>query len=102
MWHEGLEEASRHWFTDNNLEGMLATLEPLHEKIEAVSQVTFCKISANLIQGPSTERESSFLQTFGRDLMNAKELCRRFREYNQSRDLDEAWQTYYNVRVLKS
>ena len=44
MWHEGLEEASRYWFTENNLEGMLATLEPLHEKIEAVSQ--FCLYGA--------------------------------------------------------
>ena len=36
MWHEGLEEASRLFFNDKNPEGMIATLEPLHELIERV------------------------------------------------------------------
>ena len=37
MWHEGLEEASRLYFTDHNPIGMIAHLAPLHEKLEAVS-----------------------------------------------------------------
>ena len=37
LWHEGLEEASRLYFTDKNPEGMIAYLEPLHDMIEAVS-----------------------------------------------------------------
>jgi FKBP12-rapamycin complex-associated protein len=37
LWHEGLEEASRLYFTDKNPEGMIEVLKPLHEKLEAVS-----------------------------------------------------------------
>lgn len=40
LWHEGLEEASRLYFTDRNPEGMIAFLEPLHDMLEAVSRLT--------------------------------------------------------------
>jgi len=36
MWHEGLEEASRLYFGDRNVEGMFAVLEPLHKSLEKV------------------------------------------------------------------
>jgi serine/threonine-protein kinase mTOR len=36
MWHEGLEEASKLYFTEQNVEGMFATLEPLHQMLERV------------------------------------------------------------------
>ena len=34
LWHEGLEEASRLYFGDDDVEGMFATLEPLHAMLE--------------------------------------------------------------------
>lgn len=34
MWHEALEEASRLYFGDHNIEAMLKALEPLHELLE--------------------------------------------------------------------
>lgn len=37
MWHEGLEEASRLYFGDRNIHGMLAQLEPLHMMLQRVS-----------------------------------------------------------------
>jgi FKBP12-rapamycin complex-associated protein len=37
LWHEGLEEASRLYFTEKNPEAMIAVLEPLHDLLEAVS-----------------------------------------------------------------
>ena len=37
LWHEGLEEASRLWFGDNDIHGMFATLEPLHGQLNSVS-----------------------------------------------------------------
>ena len=37
LWHEGLEEASRFYYTEKNPEAMIAVLEPLHEKLERVS-----------------------------------------------------------------
>lgn len=36
LWHEGLEEASRIYFTEKNPEGMIAALEPLHQLMEEV------------------------------------------------------------------
>jgi FKBP12-rapamycin complex-associated protein len=36
LWHEGLEEASRLYFTEKNPEAMIAVLEPLHDLLEAV------------------------------------------------------------------
>lgn len=37
MWHEGLEEASRLYFTERDPEGMIAVLEPLHSQLEKAS-----------------------------------------------------------------
>ncbi|KAF9509645.1 hypothetical protein BS47DRAFT_139059 [Hydnum rufescens UP504] len=69
LWHEGLEEASRLYFNDKNPEGMIAVLEPLHEKLEA---------------GPETTRETSFAQVFGKTLAEAREACRRFLMYGDA------------------
>ncbi|KAF8448980.1 phosphatidylinositol 3-kinase [Boletus edulis BED1] len=82
LWHEGLEEASRLFFNDKNPEGMIATLEPLHELLEA---------------GPTTARETSFAQAFGRDLHEAREACRRYRAYGEMSELNKAWDIYYGV-----
>ncbi|GBE86637.1 Serine/threonine-protein kinase tor2 [Sparassis crispa] len=82
LWHEGLEEASRLYFTDKNPEGMIAFLEPLHDMLEA---------------GPKTARETSFAQVFGRDLHEAREACKRYRVYGENRDLEKAWEIYYGV-----
>lgn len=38
MWHEGLEEASRLYYGDGNVEAMFATLDPLHDLLEKVSK----------------------------------------------------------------
>ncbi|EIW79336.1 atypical PIKK FRAP protein kinase [Coniophora puteana RWD-64-598 SS2] len=82
MWHEGLEEASRLYFNDKNPEGMIACLEPLHDMLE---------------RGPTTAREISFAQTFGRDLHEAREACRRYRMYGEPTELNKAWDIYYGV-----
>lgn len=37
LWHEGLEEASRLFFSEKNPNGMITVLEPLHDMLEAVS-----------------------------------------------------------------
>ncbi|EGN96671.1 hypothetical protein SERLA73DRAFT_170096 [Serpula lacrymans var. lacrymans S7.3] len=82
LWHEGLEEASRLYFSAKNPEGMIAALEPLHEMLEA---------------GPTTARETSFAQVFGRDLHEAREACRRYRAYGERAELNKAWDIYYGV-----
>lgn len=82
IWHEGLEEASRLYFGERNVEGMLNILEPLHTMME---------------RGPQTLKEISFNQTYGRDLSEAYEWCQRYRVSGNIRDLNQAWDLYYHV-----
>ncbi|KAI8371602.1 armadillo-type protein [Radiomyces spectabilis] len=82
MWHEGLEEASRLYFGDRNMDAMFATLEPLHQMLD---------------RGPETMREESFVQAFGRDLQEAQEWCRRYQETRDLNNLNQAWELYYQV-----
>ncbi|KAL2265936.1 hypothetical protein VTJ83DRAFT_5288 [Remersonia thermophila] len=82
LWHEGLEEASRLYFGDHNIQGMFDVLEPLHDLLE---------------KGPQTLREISFTQTFGRDLGEAREWCRQYRHSQDVNDISQAWDLYYQV-----
>lgn len=82
QWHEGLEEASRLYFGDHNIEAMFNVLEPLHEMLE---------------RGPETLREISFHQAFGRDLQEAREWCIKYRKTGEIGDLNQAWDLYYQV-----
>ncbi|CCI39855.1 unnamed protein product [Albugo candida] len=90
MWHEGLEEASRLYFGERDVAGMVEVLEPLHQMME---------------NGPETLREVSFQQAFGRELREAYEWLQRFlaantntggKVHNES-DLNRAWDLYYHV-----
>ncbi|CAI5743278.1 unnamed protein product [Hyaloperonospora brassicae] len=83
MWHEGLEEASRLYFGEHNVDGMAEVLRPLHAMME---------------RGPETLREASFHGAFGRDLREANEWLQRFlsNRRNES-DLNRAWDLYYHV-----
>lgn len=51
MWHEGLEEASRLYFGEHNIEGMLKVLEPLHEMLQE-----------GAIRDNTTIRERAFIE----------------------------------------
>ena len=82
LWHEGLEEASRLYFGDSDIDGMFATLTPLHDLLK---------------KGPETLREISFAQTFGRDLHEAQHWCNAYRQSNELGDLNQAWDLYYSI-----
>lgn len=82
LWHESLEEASRLYFGDHNIEGMFSALEPLHEQLE---------------RGPETLREISFAQAFGRDLKEAQDWCHQYETSRDVNDLNQAWDLYYQV-----
>lgn len=58
---QGLEEASRLYFGENNVEGMLATLLPLHAMVEQ--------------SGASTLKEIGFVQSYGRCVCACKRVC---------------------------
>lgn len=49
MWHEGLEEASRLYFTERDPEGMIAVLEPLHAQLEKVNPIAKVTLPLKLI-----------------------------------------------------
>ena len=82
MWYEALEEASRLWFGQKNVDAMIATLAPLHALIS---------------RGPSTLREVGFLQSYGRDLAEAREWCERYEVSRFESDLNAAWDLYCTV-----
>jgi len=54
----------------------------------------------SVTQGPTTARETSFAQAFGRELHDAREACRRYRAYGDTTELDKAWDIYYGVRNI--
>jgi len=56
LWYDGFEDASRLYFGEGNVKGMLDVLIPLHEQLE---------------QGPTTHKERDFYRNFGRDLAEA-------------------------------
>ena len=63
LWHEGLEDASRLYFGEGNVSGMLEVLLPLHETLGS---------------GPSTKLEQQFHKTYGRDLAEAYRLVKEY------------------------
>jgi len=82
-WHEALEEASRLYFGEQNVEGMFAVLAPLHHILERT--------------GAETLQEMSFAQAYGRELREAREYCEKFKESGREEDLNQAWDLYYHV-----
>lgn len=82
MWHEALEEASRLWFGQRNVDAMILTLAPLHKMME---------------EGPKTLREVAFMQNYGRDLEEGHEWTLRYEKTKNESDLNQAWDLYCTV-----
>ena len=81
-WHEGLEEASRQYFGERSVAGMIDTLEPLHIAIE---------------RGSTTLNERTFLDSYSNDLNQAHECTRNFQRTRDQRELHQAWDLYHQV-----
>ena len=82
MWHEGLEEASKLYFGEHNIPAMFGVLEHLHELVE---------------KGSKSAREALFIQSYGHELKEARELGVRYKQSGNSGDLNAAWDLYYQV-----
>ncbi|KAF9582493.1 phosphatidylinositol kinase- protein kinase tor1, partial [Lunasporangiospora selenospora] len=83
MWEEGLREASSlNANNGQNIDAMLALLEPLHQTI---------------MKRPETMHEVSFNKAFGRELREAYDCCTRFRHSRDVRELNHAWGIYVQV-----
>ena len=67
LWHEAIEEASRHWFGNKNADGMYAALLPLHQAME---------------RGPQTTRELNFHTLYSRELQEAYEWLKKYMRGN--------------------
>ncbi|XP_043711300.1 serine/threonine-protein kinase TOR [Telopea speciosissima] len=86
MWHEALEEASRLYFGEHNIEAMLKVLEPLHEMLEEGAS-----------RGDTTLKETAFIQAYGRELQEAYECCQKYKRTGKDAELTQAWDLYYHV-----
>ncbi|XP_050677035.1 serine/threonine-protein kinase Tor-like [Leptidea sinapis] len=86
LWHDqvytALEDASRLYFSEKDYRGMFRTLEKMH---------------AMLDRPPKTLKEVSFLQMYGRDLQEAQRWCELYKETNEDRYLNSAWDLYCHV-----
>ena len=69
LWHEGLEDASRLYFGEGNVSGMLDVLLPLHEQLE---------------RGPTTHREHDFVRSFGAKLSRAHDYVKEYMKITTS------------------
>ncbi|XP_010315169.1 serine/threonine-protein kinase TOR isoform X1 [Solanum lycopersicum] len=86
MWHEALEEASRLYFGEHNIEGMLKVLEPLHEMLEE-----------GAMRNNTTMKEKAFIQAYRIELLEAYECCMKYRRTGKDAELIQAWDLYYHV-----
>ncbi|GMR53581.1 hypothetical protein PMAYCL1PPCAC_23776, partial [Pristionchus mayeri] len=82
LWHESLEEASRLYFQEKDIRGMLEILQPMHEMID---------------RGPTTLKEHSFYQTYLCDLEDARKFCLAYERTQNGKELSQAWELYYGI-----
>ncbi|KAH0977767.1 hypothetical protein GBA52_027486, partial [Prunus armeniaca] len=87
MWHEALEEASRLYFGEHNIEGMLKVLEPLHEMLEE-----------GAMNNNTTIKERAFIEAYRHELLEAYECCMKYKRTGKDAELtQQAWDLYYHV-----
>lgn len=82
MWYEGLEDASRAYFNDHDVEKMFSILTPLNEMLQ---------------KGPTTIREVSFANAFGKDIGDAHAWLHQFKRTKDPTYINQAWDLYYTV-----
>ena len=82
MWHEGLEAASKLYFWEHNILQCLASLSLFARA---------CR------KGNRSAHETQFIQSYGHELKEARELGIRYKQSGNSNDLNAAWDLYYQV-----
>ncbi|XP_004292060.1 PREDICTED: serine/threonine-protein kinase TOR [Fragaria vesca subsp. vesca] len=85
-WHEALEEASRLYFGEHNIEGMLKVLEPLHVSLEE-----------GAMRNNTTIKETTFIEAYRHELLEAYECCMKYKRTGKDAELTQAWDLYYHV-----
>jgi FKBP12-rapamycin complex-associated protein len=79
LWHTNLDEASRVFIVQNDVEQMLALLAQAHETVS---------------HAPETFYEAMFIRQFGRQVALAEHWTGRFRETQREEYLNQAWAIY--------
>ncbi|KAG6793064.1 hypothetical protein POTOM_002248 [Populus tomentosa] len=83
MWHEGLEEASRLYFGEHNIEGMLKVLEPLHKMLEE-----------GAVKDNVTIKERAFIEAYRHELLEAWDCCMKYKRTVKEAELTQhGWPT---------
>lgn len=82
QWYEGLEEASKFYFSENNIEKMIEIINQLHKLLE---------------DGPETLREISFQNAYGRDLKMAHKWIKKYQSSGDVSNINQAWDIYYSI-----
>lgn len=82
MWYDGIEDAARTYFYENDIDGMFNILKPLHLALK-------------------TNRESmndtSFNQIYAAKLTEAEKNCELYMKTSRKYFLDRAWSLYYAI-----
>ncbi|RDX82964.1 Serine/threonine-protein kinase TOR, partial [Mucuna pruriens] len=78
LWHEALEEASRLYFGEHNIEGMLKVLEPLHEMLEE-----------GAMKNNVTIKERIFIEAYRQELLEAYECCMNYKRTGKDAELTQ-------------
>ena len=96
-WHEGLEEASRMFFGEKDVESMLVVLTKLHLDLDAATK------DSKMKYGFSCVRNTAFLHSYGKDLEEANEWLMSYKKTKKTAEIHQAWELYYQVfrRITK-
>jgi FKBP12-rapamycin complex-associated protein len=97
-WHEGLEEASRLFFGEKDVDSMMSILLELHSQLESSAKA--------VLKDPTSAdslRTISFTHCYGRDIEEAHEWIKSYQKTKREADLHQAWDLYYHIfkRVTK-
>eukprot|EP00210_Caulerpa_lentillifera_P007080 g6773.t1 len=82
-WHESLEEASRLYFNQSDVESMLSILLPLHQNLQSTL--------------PTTTTETRFVTNYADQLNEAYGLLLDYQENASDSTLRKAWDVYFGV-----
>ncbi|CAI9770003.1 unnamed protein product [Fraxinus pennsylvanica] len=77
-WRQALEEASRLYFGEHNIEGLLKVLEPLHEILEE-----------GAMRNDTTIKEKAFIQAYRHELLEAYESCMKYRRTGKDAEINQ-------------
>jgi hypothetical protein len=108
--HQGLEQASKLFYSDGDLVQMFNQLDRLHEEMHSTVRSSEGRPSLTPLQTVETPDEAKFIREFGAELDRALALSRSYRKVWDTEDLvrahrpdgsanaqqqNEAWAVYY-------